>query len=382
MAEKVRYNKISPKFWTDEKVLFWDDDTKLLALYLLTCPHRSTEGLFRLPKPYIAADLQWDMERLRKPFEKLIEDGFIKYDEATSIILLCQALKYQRPENQNQEKNAIKKLKELPETPLMWDLIELAKQYAEQFAKRLVEQFGERYGNPLTLTQTQTLTQTPTQSPTQTPNSNSDSSDDEVVSEWVRLFGYIGPKQVDDLDYWVNELGKSLVLEAIRITAKQRDEKRITGAPFGYMLGILRGWKQKNISSLADLRESEAAASVEPEDQPPEFDEFWAVYPRKTGRRKALMEWQKAIAEGVDPGDLVTAAKHYGQVIRAEETEEKFIKHPANWIRERHYEEYLDPGGGWKTELVEKAEKVVALGEKAPADILAEARWILEGEAG
>ena len=51
MADDFRYHKVSPRFWADEKVLRWNDDAKMLALYLLTCPHRTTEGLFRLPKP-------------------------------------------------------------------------------------------------------------------------------------------------------------------------------------------------------------------------------------------------------------------------------------------------------------------------------------------
>lgn len=55
----MKYNRISTKFWTDEKVLQWDNETRLLALYLLTCSHKTTEGLFRLPKQYICADLEW-----------------------------------------------------------------------------------------------------------------------------------------------------------------------------------------------------------------------------------------------------------------------------------------------------------------------------------
>lgn len=148
MADDFRYQKISPKFWTDEKVLNWDDDTKLLALYLLTCPHRTMEGLFRLPKLYIAADLGWDTKRLAKPFQRLVDDGFISYDENVSVILLRKALKYQCPDNPNQEKSAIKKLEELPETPLLGEFIQLAELFAEGFAKRLVERFGKpQYSN-------------------------------------------------------------------------------------------------------------------------------------------------------------------------------------------------------------------------------------------
>lgn len=115
----MKYNRISTKFWTDEKVLQWDNETRLLALYLLTCSHKTTEGLFRLPKQYICADLEW----LAKPFAKLLEDGFIMYDEEVKVILINNALKYQSPDNPNQEKAAISLLKELPETELLYEFI-------------------------------------------------------------------------------------------------------------------------------------------------------------------------------------------------------------------------------------------------------------------
>ncbi len=152
----MKYNRISTKFWTDEKVLQWDNETRLLALYLLTCSHKTTEGLFRLPKQYICADLEWSMEGLAKPFAKLLEDGFIKYDEGVNVILINNALKYQSPDNPNQEKAAISLLKELPETELLYEFIRQAKRFSERFYKRLVEQFGK----PLSLSLTPTLSLT------------------------------------------------------------------------------------------------------------------------------------------------------------------------------------------------------------------------------
>lgn len=146
----VKYHPIATKFWTDEKVERWDDDTRLLALYLLTTPHRSAEGLFRLPKPYIASDLKWSVERLAKPFSQLLADGFLNYDEAVSVMLLNHALKYQAPANPNQETAAIRYLDELPETPLLQEFYLLAQRYAERFAKRL----PERYAQSPTLTPT------------------------------------------------------------------------------------------------------------------------------------------------------------------------------------------------------------------------------------
>lgn len=160
-----RYFKVSSRFWTDEKVAQWDDDTRLLALYLLTCPHRSMEGLYRLPKAYICADLGWDAKRLAKPFSKLLEDGFISYDETVHVVLVRHALKYQAPDNPNQGKAAIKALEELPETPLLWELQRLA----ERFAKPFAEQLRERFGEP--------PAPTPTPAPTPSPDKQTRAAD-------------------------------------------------------------------------------------------------------------------------------------------------------------------------------------------------------------
>ena len=39
------YKRVSPRFWTEAQAGGWSDDMKMLALYLLTCEHRTTEGL-------------------------------------------------------------------------------------------------------------------------------------------------------------------------------------------------------------------------------------------------------------------------------------------------------------------------------------------------
>lgn len=143
------YWRVSPKFWSDPKVLGWDDDTKFLAVYILTCPHRTAEGLFRLPKRYILADLEWSQERLAKPFRQLLADGFIEYDAANSVCLIAKALKYQSPQNLNQVKAAIRHLDNLPPSPLQSQF----KQLAERFSERLLERLPEGFGDPLALTQ-------------------------------------------------------------------------------------------------------------------------------------------------------------------------------------------------------------------------------------
>ena len=141
MADGPRYFRVAPRFWDD--AASWTDDAKLLALYLLTCPHRTSEGLFRMPKAYAREDMEWSPERFEEAFRELLEVGFIRYDETARVVLIRKALKYQAPANDNMAKAALAKLDDLPETHLWREFRLLAEQYAEQLAERLRERYGE-----------------------------------------------------------------------------------------------------------------------------------------------------------------------------------------------------------------------------------------------
>lgn len=68
----------------------------------------------------------------------------------------------------------------------------------------------------------------------------------------------VTPAQLDELDDATNGLDKPLILHAIEITAQQRDNKKLTGSAFRYMLKILQNWRQNEIYTLDDLRQREA----------------------------------------------------------------------------------------------------------------------------
>lgn len=150
------YYRVGPRFWMDSAS--WSDDAKLLALYILTCSHRRAEGIFRLPVPYMLADLGWTRERFRKPFGQLLSEGFIDYDEEPGVILIQRALKWQAPENPNQVKSAVRSIAELPANRLLEPFIALAERYSERLAKGLRERFPEGFAKPPTTTTTPTPT--------------------------------------------------------------------------------------------------------------------------------------------------------------------------------------------------------------------------------
>lgn len=137
----AKYQRISPKFWQDPGVRRWNDRQKLLALYLMSCPHRTSEGLFWLPRGYMAQDLGWGIDTVSKVLRSLIDTGFVAYDDATETLLILKALKYEAPAGQKQVPGAINRLCDVPPSPLFSQLREAAEQYAPEFAEALDEAF-------------------------------------------------------------------------------------------------------------------------------------------------------------------------------------------------------------------------------------------------
>jgi hypothetical protein len=148
------YWRMSPRFWTDPIVRRGSDDGRLLAAYILTCPHRNVMGLFWLPRAYICADLGWDAERLAKPFGELLTARFIVYDEDAEVVLIRNALKYQSPENDNQVTAAIRHIEDLPSTFLASEFRRLAERFCIRLWKALPEGFGQPMPDPTAPTTT------------------------------------------------------------------------------------------------------------------------------------------------------------------------------------------------------------------------------------
>lgn len=145
--ESARHNRVYPSYWTNNP--HWSDDAKLLGLFLLTGPHRRTEGIYRLPVGYMAGDLGWTEKRTRKALDELVADEFVKYDERVSVVFICKALKHQGLDNPNQITAALKALQELPRTDLTEALAEAAERFSEPFAQRLRERFPEWFRDPV-----------------------------------------------------------------------------------------------------------------------------------------------------------------------------------------------------------------------------------------
>lgn len=131
------YRRVSPKFWQDPVVRGWSDQQKLFAQYVLTCPQRNTEGLFWLPKAYMATDLGWTLDKVETVLHDIARSGFMEYDDATETLWICKALRYQSPAGERQLAGAVNALADVPATPLFARFHEMCRDLCPTLAEKL-----------------------------------------------------------------------------------------------------------------------------------------------------------------------------------------------------------------------------------------------------
>lgn len=108
------YGKVHSKFWSSDTIASLSDDGRLLALYLMTSPHTTIAGVFRLPDGYVCEDMKWTPERVAQAFLELLSKGFANRCETTKWVWIVKHLEWNPPENPNQRKSAMKVAQGVP----------------------------------------------------------------------------------------------------------------------------------------------------------------------------------------------------------------------------------------------------------------------------
>lgn len=87
----------------------------------------------------------------------------------------------------------------------------------------------------------------------------------------------------------------------------------------------------------------------------PDFEEFWASYPRKVDKGMAYKKYQTRVKDGFSPEQLLEAAKAYARECVSRKTEQQYIKHAKTFL-------------GDATPFVDYIQKNTTPAETAPAD--------------
>jgi hypothetical protein len=92
-------------------------------------------------------------------------------------------------------------------------------------------------------------------------------------------------------------------------------------------LGSNSGLEPKNMSKIDSVDRDDC-----------DFNDFWAVYPRKVKKLHAQRAWRAACNRpGVDPARLIDAAHTYAQAVAGQDT--RYVLHPATWLNSGAYDD-------------------------------------------
>ena len=163
------YGKIHSAFWMSESVRQLSDDGKMLALYLLTCPHGNMLGCFRIPDGYVSDDLKWPIERVSKGFNELLDNGFASRCNTSKWVLIYNFLEYNPFENPNVGKAAGKIYTSIPNNlPTKTDLTRILNDSCPFFPKAELNHLP----NPLETLSSSARNPEPEPEPNQSLNQN------------------------------------------------------------------------------------------------------------------------------------------------------------------------------------------------------------------
>ena len=136
----AKYFPVSPAIW-NKRLLALGPTTALIYCYILSNPHRNSEGLFRLPLAYVIADLEMSREDVLQAFSDLGDEELIRFDGEAEVLLDLNALFLLAPTSETQLKGAITKLRQVPRSPLLAEFHKLTIAYAPRLAEAVTEAF-------------------------------------------------------------------------------------------------------------------------------------------------------------------------------------------------------------------------------------------------
>lgn len=141
----AKYCRVSPYLFWGPTSQFPDLSltAQLVYCYVTNNRHRNSEGLFVLPKPFVAHEMRQPLAEVEEALTELEKAGYITYDESTEVILDRRAMQEYKP-NTNQMTGALNKIEELPPTKLKAEFLRLvyvSSGEGDDFYERLVEKF-------------------------------------------------------------------------------------------------------------------------------------------------------------------------------------------------------------------------------------------------
>lgn len=100
------------------------------------------------------------------------------------------------------------------------------------------------------------------------------------------------------------------------------------------------GGEEPSVGTNSSSKNTHSRQSAS-DSKPDGFDDFWAAFPRREGKRKAEQAYAAALKRGAEPAQLLSATRRYAELTR--HGEPRFIAHPSTWLNQGRYDDEPDP---------------------------------------
>lgn len=114
------YGVISTQFWVHPHRKSLTTEAKLLYVYLISGPHATSLGCYRLSLNYIADDLAWSLSQVKKAIANCERLDLIKYD-AKEWVFIKNFLHVEKVENPNQWRGIKRLFEKVPPDLCFYD---------------------------------------------------------------------------------------------------------------------------------------------------------------------------------------------------------------------------------------------------------------------
>lgn len=285
-----RYRKIDTRIWNDAKMRDLSLYGKLVFLFILTHPNMTALGAMRATVTGMASELESLPEALPKGFPEGFTKGFpeafseacrkgmVRHDARACFVACPNFIKYNPPESPNVVKSWAGCLDMIPECSERDAHFEGVERLVKGFPKGFQKAFAEAFPKGL-----------PKGLPKSMPNQEQEQEQEQVEEKNTK-----------------KESNPDLFGEPP--TDPENDTPRTPSA---------------NAQRLA------------------RFAEFWAEYPRKTGKGAAEAKYLSLKPSQQSHEAIMTGLR--AQLPRLREQNPEYIPHPATWLNQRRWED--DPAG-------------------------------------
>ena len=94
-----------------------------------------------------------------------------------------------------------------------------------------------------------------------------------------------------------------------------------------------------NTDNNSCASETNAKKKIDLKEIENDFEEIWKIYPKKQGKEAAKKAYIKARKAGTGKLDILSGLLKYIEFIKANRTENRYIKHGSTWFNQKCWED-------------------------------------------